>query len=444
MKVFTQRYKSIFFLLILLSGLCIKTQAAPGDTTWITTFDHEFQNWADVHYANFVFPDTSHHVQKILMFYTIGCPSAGCDPWDRLGWIKAYTDTVNHVEYEIARVVTPFNIVGGGYPGTCTFAFDLTDYMPILHDTVRLGSYIESWIGGTRGWLVTARFAFIEGEAYYKPFKIINLWQDHHIVYGDTANPHEDHLPPMTVMIDPETAKVKARITTTGHGQGNTSNACEFVQKLHYMIVGNDTMSHFLWRTCSANPCSPQGGTWQYARAGWCPGSGVIPWDLDVTSSVNPGQNVVVNYNIEDYLNECRPTNPNCISGVTCPDCNYNNNGHTEPFWTVESQLILYKINPNGVKNISSGIPSGFTLNQNYPNPFNPSTNIGFALVKNSHVKITVYDAIGKEIEVLIDKQMQSGVYNVEFDASRLPSGVYLYKMEAKDFSETKKMILIK
>ena len=96
---------------------------------------------------------------------------------------------------------------------------------------------------------------------------------------------------------------------------------------------------------------------------------------------MTPGQNVVIDYNLQQYENFCRPSNPNCVPGQTCGDCNYNNNGHTEPHYTIEGQLILYKPNPfASVEIISSEVPASFNLEQNYPNPFNPSTKIKFDL----------------------------------------------------------------
>ncbi len=435
-------YTLLFVLMVFVSRL----YSSPGDTTWITAYDQDFHNWATVNYASVIFPDTANHYEKILMKYVIGCPAAGCDPWDRIGWVKLYTDTATGEGFEIARIVTPYNIVGGGLPGTCTFWIDVTDYMPLLNGTQILGNYIESWINGQRGWLSTIKFAFIEGEAYYKPYKVINLWQDHYVVYGDTANPHESHLQPMNVMIDPLAVKVKGRMIVTGHGQGNTNNAAEFSTKNHSLIVNNDSVSHYLWRTdCSTNPCSPQGGTWIYSRAGWCPGADVIPWDNDITASVTPGQNATVNYDIEAYENFCRPNNPNCISGVTCGDCNYNYNGHTEPNYNVEGQLIFYRLNPViGINDPGTIAPSAFRLEQNYPNPFNPVTKIKFTLNRNSHVTIKIFGADGSEIRTLINQNMSNGIHEVEFDGSDLPSGVYFYSMEAKDFSETRKMVLVK
>ncbi|MBN8586337.1 MAG: T9SS type A sorting domain-containing protein [Ignavibacteria bacterium] len=420
--------------------------AAPGDTTWVNAYTNDFHNWATVNYASVTFPDTTQHFEKILMKYTIGCPTAGCDPWDRLGWVRLYTDTATGAGYEIGRIITPYNIVGGGYPGTCTFWLDVTDYMPLLHDTQILGHYIESWIGGQRGWLSTISFAFIEGEAYYKPYKVINLWQDHYIVYGDTADPFENYLQPIRFFADPNAVKVKGKVITTGHGQGNSHNAAEFSVKYHQLIVNDDTLSHNLWRSdCSGNPCSPQGGTWPYARAGWCPGASVNPWDLDITLLVTLGDSNTVNYDIEPYVNLCRPTNPNCTTGVTCADCNYNNNGHTEPNYNIESQIILYRLNPAiGINDPGTIAPALFTLQQNYPNPFNPVTRIKFTLQKYSHVTIKVFAGNGTEIAVLINEDMKNGEYEVEFDGKNLSSGVYFYQMEAGDFKETRKMLLIK
>jgi hypothetical protein len=88
--------------------------------------------------------------------------------------------------------------------------------------------------------------------------------------------------------------------------------------------------------------------------------------------------------------------------------------------------------------------PKEFTLFQNYPNPFNPSTTIKFALPIDSKVKINVYNSLGQLVEILVDKEMESGYHEVNFDASRLASGVYLYQLQANDYVSVKKMLLIK
>ncbi len=97
-----------------------------------------------------------------------------------------------------------------------------------------------------------------------------------------------------------------------------------------------------------------------------------------------------------------------------------------------------------GINQIGSSVPEGFSLSQNYPNPFNPVTNIKFSVPKGGTVKLLVYDVNGKEVSKLIDQNMNTGSYNFDFDASKLSSGVYFYRLTAGEFSEVKKMILIK
>ncbi|HEY5123034.1 MAG TPA: M28 family peptidase [Ignavibacteria bacterium] len=89
-------------------------------------------------------------------------------------------------------------------------------------------------------------------------------------------------------------------------------------------------------------------------------------------------------------------------------------------------------------------IPVKFELSQNYPNPFNSTTNIKYAISKSSNVKITVYDILGKELEVLIDEQLQAGTYQTSWNASNYSSGVYFYRMQSGEFISTLKMLLIK
>jgi len=90
-----------------------------------------------------------------------------------------------------------------------------------------------------------------------------------------------------------------------------------------------------------------------------------------------------------------------------------------------------------------------FILFQNYPNPFNPTTkirytvpNVGVSLMKP--VQLTVYDVLGNEISTLVDENKTTGIYEIEFNASRLSSGTYFYQLKADNFIETKKMILMK
>ena len=92
----------------------------------------------------------------------------------------------------------------------------------------------------------------------------------------------------------------------------------------------------------------------------------------------------------------------------------------------------------------SNNIPAEYKLEQNYPNPFNPTTTIRYSIPKAGIVNLKVYNLIGEEITTLVNEDKAAGNYEVEFDASQLPSGVYLYQLNAADFVETKKMVLLK
>ena len=99
---------------------------------------------------------------------------------------------------------------------------------------------------------------------------------------------------------------------------------------------------------------------------------------------------------------------------------------------------------PTDVEEISSTIPDDYSLKQNYPNPFNPSTTIKFSVPFRTNVSIKIYDLLGVEIKTLIKDELVQGIYNVEFDAGNITSGIYFYIITAGNFRETKKMILLK
>ncbi|RKY90989.1 MAG: hypothetical protein DRQ01_08365, partial [Ignavibacteriae bacterium] len=89
-------------------------------------------------------------------------------------------------------------------------------------------------------------------------------------------------------------------------------------------------------------------------------------------------------------------------------------------------------------------LPSEYSLSQNYPNPFNPGTVINFSIPNSSFVTIKIYDVLGNEVVTLVSNQYSIGNYEVVFNASSLPSGIYFYQLRAEDFVKTKKMVLIK
>ena len=104
-----------------------------------------------------------------------------------------------------------------------------------------------------------------------------------------------------------------------------------------------------------------------------------------------------------------------------------------------------------GIQPTSNEIPNKFSLHQNYPNPFNPSTKIRFDLHKPMHTKLIVFDVLGREIETLVDEELRAGSYEMNWNGSNYPSGVYFYRiaihsdrLETNNFIETKRMVLVK
>jgi len=101
-------------------------------------------------------------------------------------------------------------------------------------------------------------------------------------------------------------------------------------------------------------------------------------------------------------------------------------------------------VNNPGAVAAEPQVPSELTLSQNYPNPFNPNTTIKFELPRASQVSLRVYDILGREVSVLVHERRNAGVHEVKFNGSNLASGVYFYRLQAGDFTETKRLLLLK
>lgn len=114
-----------------------------------------------------------------------------------------------------------------------------------------------------------------------------------------------------------------------------------------------------------------------------------------------------------------------------------------------DGEILLDNIFLSG-KTTTTGVnteaenPASFRLDQNYPNPFNPTTRISFTITQQDNVKLNVYDILGREVAVLVNRNMVSGDHSVVFDGGNLQSGFYLYRLKAGKFTQTKKMLLVK
>jgi hypothetical protein len=127
----------------------------------------------------------------------------------------------------------------------------------------------------------------------------------------------------------------------------------------------------------------------------------------------------------------------------TSPDSTGNDSAVT---WSMSSpilELARWSV-VIGIQGISTEIPQVYRLYQNYPNPFNPATTINFDIIKAGNVKIVLYDVLGREVKTIVDEYTEPGKFKVVFSADNLASGLYFYKITANEFTDIKKMLIIK
>jgi hypothetical protein len=302
--------KKIFLLLVVIITSISKMFAATGDTLWIQAF-----TYGSVQDSVIVFPDASQRFEKILMFYKLKCNPAqnpACGEWDYLTYTYAYKPGTNE-RFEIARYITPYGNgldLGSGF----LWLFDVSDYRPLLTDSIRItaGNWQE---------LLDLKFAFIEGIPARDVLKIDNLWVGQP-GYG-ASTPIEDFLQPKVFNFDTNVKNARLKVRVTGHGFGGNENCAEFCAKNHsFKIDGVQRFQKLVWRDdCDLNPVYPQGGTWVYDRANWCPGAEVETYDFEMSPYVIAGGVHVIEYNVESYT--------------------WNGQGSV-PYYAIESQVVSY------------------------------------------------------------------------------------------------------
>jgi hypothetical protein len=197
--------------------------------------------------------------------------------------------------FELARYITPYGnnlSLGNGF----TWTFDVSDYRMLLHDSVHLSA-------GNWQELLDMSFDFIEGTPPRDPIAIQNLWNGG-FNYGYSTDPIESHLTPKKVFIPSNVSNVRLKSRVTGHGMDTPSNCAEFCPKNHYYKVdGVQKFQKLVWREdCSVNPVYPQGGTWVYSRANWCPGAEVATYDMELTPFITPGDSVTLDHDVQPYI----------------------------------------------------------------------------------------------------------------------------------------------
>lgn len=161
--------------------------------------------------------------------------------------------------------------------------------------------------------------------------------------------------------------------------------------------------------------------------------------ELIHTGAWTTGQQVTRN------LSYVVPTAPQVVEPNNC-DVNifvYKQGSSISTNSNVQQSMRTPLTGTTGIQNQSS-VVKDYSLTQNYPNPFNPTTNFSFSIPKDGNTSLKFYDVLGNEVDTYVNGFLKAGVYSVEFDGSKLSSGIYFYTLSSSDFSSTKKMILTK
>ncbi len=358
--------------------------------------------------------------------FWVECPNVtgGCDDWDRLAYVQVKAPNGEWVE--ILRYITPYGI-------SCFHNLDLTDYASLLQGEVELRVFIGTW--GTGGWDVNLELTYERGIPQYLYSKVEPLWQGY-FPFGDPFFPQP--LDTLTYEIPEEAEKAKLLLTTTGHGWGanNSLNSAEFFRAMHHIHVdGVQTFSQDLWVDCTPNPdaCNGQLGNWESNRAGWCPGIIAPDYEYELDPYLDQ-ESIELAYIFQDnYMDLCHRNNPDCVSGVTCDNCNDGFN----PAYQIRGHVITYSNTSLATSTTSVAEAATFEL---FPNPSNGSWQIKGGEFGES-IRVEVQAADGRLLDRLEFPDI-SALKGEVFDYRHLPSGSYWVKITSDQ--ETQSLSWIK
>ena len=200
--------------------------------------------------------------------------------------------------YELARVITPYgSMLANNWEFTTTF--DVTDFIQVLRDSVEIRCHYSGW---SSGFSATLDFEFIEGTPPRDVVKVENIYSGG-FSYNSSTDFENTKLIPKKFLIEANSTNAMVKMASTGHGFDNNQSAAEFKPIDYFLkIDGTQTHTQYNWDAdCGENPIYPQGGTWIYDRANWCPGKRAQAFDHEITPFIIPGDSVEVNIDFQSY-----------------------------------------------------------------------------------------------------------------------------------------------
>lgn len=403
-----------------------------ASTTTVATFQNGLINFdgsgaSQWYYGTYMLPQSVGAYNSIMANFSVTCPSitGGCDDWDRLAWVQIKNPDGQWVE--LFRYITPYGVA-------CNHSIDVTDYESLLQGKVEFRMYIETW--GTGGWNINLNLAYTQGTPTYLYSSVEEIWQGNYN-FGDMANLQP--VPVKQIAAPQNTQNMRFRLVTTGHGWGsnNTANAAEFYNATHNLQVnGINTFTQALWTDCDPNPngCIGQAGTWQYSRAGWCPGAISAPYFYDLTPYISTPFNFKYQF-MGFYRDQCHPNNPSCITGTTCADCNDGYN----PYYRVGAYMIYKGNQPLQTLSSDEFVPTKNKITA-YPNTNNGIFKIDMENEMTDFV-VNIINISGQSIKTYHFKNKEH-LNNFTFNLSTVSKGTYFLKIYDKKDSFSSKIII--
>ena len=339
------------FFFFLFSLLCFSQE----DTIFVQAHNYVDLDWNGNYDAWAVFPDGSDSYRKILMHYDMRCSSSGCSGWDYTTKIiilkeNGLDDDGNLMfinDQTLANVVTPYgtymqegNSQGSGFTPDWVqrYTYDVTDFAHLLVDSVKMRAFYGGW---STGFNVTLNFEFIEGIPPRNVINVQNLWSG-----SNSYASMSDVLQDTSVFIPNEAKNSSMRVTISGHGQDG-----EFTPGVNYYLELNnqDLYSQEIWRDdCGEVALYPQGGTWVYDRANWCPGDKATTRKHELTSFLETGQDNLLDFDI--YRANWNPAEASYIYDVqliTYEEPNFNLDAVMEDIIAPSTKQEHFRFNPN-------------------------------------------------------------------------------------------------
>jgi hypothetical protein len=304
---------TVLVLAILMATSSIKAQSArqsmgsataKNDTIIVHVFsfdDPSPSGWAVPYRGMAKFPENDDTYRKILMVQHLKCDprtnhdSFPCGEWDYHTRYLINVPIADSIEeFELASFITPYGIRldMGGSKGW-KWIYDVTDYAPLL-----IGE--REIVAGNNQELLDLSFIFIKGTPPRPVINVQNLYPAGLYKYQAIADDSALMEVSIPLRSDMRSLMVKARVS--GHGHEGPRNCCEWDRKMHhYTVAGEERIRWEVWKDCGFNPIYPQGGTWPFDRAGWCPGTPVDEYCFELGHLFKSGDTLRIDYGIEAY-----------------------------------------------------------------------------------------------------------------------------------------------